>query len=221
MVGERFARLTVLESLPKRRGSTRWRCRCDCGTIKAVDQTHLRSGATQSCGCFSRELAKSRTTHGASVDYTLTPEYTSWKGMKQRCLNPRNPSYERYGAKGITICARWRDDFDAFRSDMGPRPDGTSLDRIDNAGPYAPENCRWADDKTQARGSITERLTKPCEHCGQNMTVMFKERDRKYCSRRCYHAASKGRERIRARRSDTTASRQPPTSAGETSSMPR
>lgn len=91
------------------------------------------------------KVAAARTTHGAS----RTPAYRSWEAMKRRCLKPTDPAYARYGGRGITVCPAWMD-FANFYADMGDRPEGLSLDRIDNDGSYTPENCRWADAKTQA-----------------------------------------------------------------------
>lgn len=85
-----------------------------------------------------------RLTHGMS----RTPIYESWKAMRKRCLNPNAPKYRLYGGRGITICERW-DYFENFREDMGERPIGLSLDRIDNDGNYEPGNCRWATQKEQ------------------------------------------------------------------------
>lgn len=85
-----------------------------------------------------------RTTHGLSY----SPDYRSWVGMKQRCENPKNPRWASYGERGIKVCGRWQD-FSNFHADMGPRPEGTTLDRINNDGDYEPGNCRWATKKEQ------------------------------------------------------------------------
>lgn len=91
--------------------------------------------------------------HGHSGKRRVSPEYHSWASMIQRCTNPRRYSYKHYGGKGVKVCDRWRK-FENFLADMGARPPGTSLDRIDVDGDYKPENCRWADNVTQARNSV-------------------------------------------------------------------
>ncbi len=89
---------------------------------------------------------------------TRHPLYSIWNSMKQRCLNPNNRAYPNYGGRGITVCKRWIDSFDSFVSDMGERPNGYLIDRIDNDGPYSPSNCRWTDRKTQQRNQRRTRL---------------------------------------------------------------
>lgn len=99
-------------------------------------------------------LDSARGWQNKSALHSKHPMYGGWQQMILRCHDPKNSIYPRYGARGITVCQRWRDDFQNFLADMGERPEGMTLDRIDPRGGYAPENCRWADSKTQ-RANIT------------------------------------------------------------------
>jgi hypothetical protein len=154
LAGERFERLLVLSQAPKKSPTHKnadWICQCDCGTIKTIRGNLLRTGATRSCGCLSRETAsRLMTTHGLSK----TPEFAVWHTMKARCYNPKNHGYKSHGARGITVCERWLNSFVDFRADMGQRPSKKhSIDRIDNDGNYTPENCRWATASMQGRNT--------------------------------------------------------------------
>lgn len=142
MIGERFERLVVMS----REGGGRVRVRCDCGREKVVIAHNVRTRRTRSCGCLRAEqLRARRLRHGA----TRTPEYAVWLSIRERCENPKAASYPGYGARGIRVCERWRNSFDAFLADMGARPEGGTIDRIDPNGDYAPDNCRWTDMLTQ------------------------------------------------------------------------
>lgn len=149
LTGKRFNRWLVLErSAQLKPGSSRWRCQCDCGTIKnGVLYTSLTRGVSQSCGCLRAELLM-KDDH--LVHSQRNPVYSVWQGIKTRCFNTRHPSFQRYGAVGITMAEEWRNDFEAFRKAVGPRPEGSSLDRIDNTKGYFPGNVRWATRCEQA-----------------------------------------------------------------------
>lgn len=166
-VGTRFARWVVLEEVvvPDRIERYRYRCRCDCGTEKLVRGYNLRRGESLSCGCLIRDTAPSLR-HGYARKGQVRPEYRAWQHMLRRCTDTENPSYPAYGGRGIRVCERWRS-FENFLSDMGPRPAGCSLDRINNDGNYEPSNCRWATIEVQMNNTRTnvfvsafgERLT--------------------------------------------------------------
>ncbi len=140
LTGKRFGKLVAIErDITKKR--VYWICQCDCGSIKSIMSTHLRSGASTSCGCYQKECAsKANKTHGM----THTSLHNRWKAIRQRCTNPKDSRYKNYGNRGITLCEEWNN-FERFAkwSLENGYQDGLELDRIDNDKGYFPENCRW------------------------------------------------------------------------------
>ncbi len=152
ITGQTFGKLTAI-SVDHRdeRGRGWWLCSCVCGGTTVAQIAYLRNGHVRSCGCLAIEaLSESRTTHGATVG-GKTPTYETWRGMRYRCSEKNNASFPHYGGRGIKVCERWNESFEAFLADMGERPDGMTLDRIDVNGDYESTNCRWATYETQAR----------------------------------------------------------------------
>ncbi len=152
LTGQRFGRLVVVELAARR--PVRWNCTCDCGNTSVVAANCLRSGNTKSCGCGQAKAGEENGwfRHG----YCRTPTYQSWCNAYQRCTNTNNQKWEQYGGRGIKICERWRS-FESFLADMGEKPRGATLDRIDVDGHYEPGNCRWATQYTQQNNRSNNR----------------------------------------------------------------
>lgn len=158
LTGRRSDRLVVIGYGGKDGRRHYWICECDCGTRKRIERGNLLSGRVLSCGCVARENARNnmalhreaftgaRRTHGL----TNTSLFRSWNAMIQRCTNPNRDNYPYYGGRGIKVCDRWKS-FAAFAEDMGERPEGKTLDRINTNGDYEPGNCRWASFAEQMK----------------------------------------------------------------------
>jgi hypothetical protein len=168
LTGKRFGMLQAIElhDAPGSRKALRWRCLCDCGATVLIGGDSLRTGNSQSCGCVRKQrFANMITKHGGHG----TPEYIAWQGMLDRCHNPKNKRYHRYGMRGIGVCDRWRHSFDNFLADMGKKPSAFhSIDRVENDGNYHPNNCRWATKSEQANNTSTNRVL---DICGQKLSV--------------------------------------------------
>lgn len=164
LTGQRFKRLTVIEENGRNnRNEILWRCKCDCGKETNVTTYRLRKNITRSCGCLMvdtcreqmRELGKSLKTHGLSK----TRIYKTYRGIKDRCLNPNDMHYPDYGGRGIKMCDEWKNDFMNFYNWAMENgyTDELTIDRIDVNGNYEPSNCRWVDIKTQSNNKRTNR----------------------------------------------------------------
>lgn len=163
ITGQRFGRLVTVSRVRRRtpkRSLVYWLCRCDCGAELTILAASLVHGRTRSCGCSKGDAARSRpTSHGLKH----TGAYKSWQAMRSRCLHATDNHYHSYGGRGIKICERWSR-FLNFYADMGDRPEGMTLDRMNRDGHYEPSNCRWATLREQARNTSQNRII---EHNGE------------------------------------------------------
>lgn len=152
----KFHRLTLLSDVGIVGKTRRWRMRCECGTERTFVAVEVRRGHTKSCGCLAREWNKGPKYRIHRIGMTDSRTYSSWRSMKARCYKDTRPRAKNYFGK-VTICDRWMK-FANFLSDMGDRPDDTTLDRIKGNLGYSPDNCRWATNAEQAKNKTTARL---------------------------------------------------------------
>lgn len=172
MIGKRFGKLTVLEyaGVDNHRCKL-FKCLCDCGKETTTRKSRLINGGTQSCGCLVSEVwSKMTYKHGHATHEKYNRVYAIWSHMVDRCHNENNPAYQRYGARGITVCDEWREDVDSFIdwANNNGYSDDLSLDRKDNDKGYSPDNCRWVDDVTQGNNKRNNVLI---THNGETHTA--------------------------------------------------
>lgn len=189
LVGKSFGRLTVIEMLTEKGKDTKARCLCVCGKERVALAYNVRNGNTSSCGCLARERSSERARHAARLagdanrkhGMSTSPTYVAWRGAINRCYRLKDKRYSSYGGRGISMCEEWRASFEAFLRDMGPAPDGMTLDRIDVNGNYEPCNCRWATRVQQARNTranvATEEISRQirCRHARGESTKSLAE----------------------------------------------
>jgi len=160
ITGLRFGKLLVVSfSHRVKNWQSMWNCICECGKKAIVNGRALKTGNTKSCGCLHTKL------NGLWGSNT----HVTWDTMIRRCYNPKHISYKYYGALGINVCDRWRETFINFYDDMGARPEGMTLDRIDSKGNYCKENCRWATMKQQQRNRSSNHII---EAFGKRQTII-------------------------------------------------
>jgi hypothetical protein len=154
MIGKKFNKLTVISFSHIHKQKKMWLCLCECGNETLVSTSNLRNNGTKSCGCLRVIASRALHTKHGLREHEL---YSVWCDMKKRCYNVNSVSYKNYGYRGITVCDRWLNSFKNFLIDMGERPAGMTLDRINVDGNYEPNNCRWTTTDIQ---NVNQRVRK-------------------------------------------------------------
>lgn len=190
--GERFERLVIASSQPKselvgiengrQKRKLFWLCRCDCGKEGYFLGSRLRAGRTKSCGCLkseARPLPRPTKYSLLTTSESGKRTYASWLKMLDRCYDIKSKSYENYAGRGIKVCDRWRESFQNFLDDMGPRPENRTIGRKNNDGNYEPDNCRWETIDEQNSNKITtvmigeEKLVNLCKRLNLNLNRVY------------------------------------------------
>ena len=168
VVGKTFGELSALKEIDARAGQRVFQCLCECGKVTEVLMKRLRSGRTRSCGCLSLRKLSQRAVHGM-WKHKL---YSTWSSARGRCHNERHKNYKGYGGRGIELCSGWRETPEAFiewiENNLGEKPEGYSLDRINNEGNYEPGNLRWASTAEQNNNT---RKNKMISHEGKELQL--------------------------------------------------
>ncbi len=166
MAGTRYGRLVGLDFSHSQAGHAYWLFVCDCGKRIIANGAAVRAGKTASCGCLHREICAERlTVHGRRARKRHDATYRAWQEINTYCQNPASPRYRYFGRLGVAVCADWVSDFERFAEDMGERPAGTVLSRVDGDGDFTPDNCRWTTLRPRSlrasESRHTERHAKP------------------------------------------------------------